>query len=51
VARFYCPWFHLERLAPGTREIRVTLNANSHEDLTVGGKIVEATTKVVVKKR
>jgi hypothetical protein len=51
VARLYGPWFHLERLAPGTREVRVTLNANSHEELAVNGKILAATASVVVKKR
>lgn len=51
VARIYCPWFHLERLLPGSRTVRVTLNANSHEDLAVAGKVLSATTTVTVAPR
>ena len=35
-------------LEPGERQIRVTLNANSHEELTYNGKSVEAVAVVAV---
>ncbi len=42
VARVYTPWFYLRDLTPGEHEIRVTLNANSHEEYTVSGNNVQA---------
>ena len=48
IDRVYGPSYHLEGLAPGERQIRVTLNANSHEELTYGGKSVEAVAVIVV---
>lgn len=47
VARLYGPWFHLESLASGPHVLRVTLNANSHEELNIGGKPIEASIGVV----
>jgi hypothetical protein len=35
-------------LPPGVHKITVTLNANSHEDLAVKGKVVSATQEVRV---
>lgn len=43
VARVYGPWFHLGPQTPGKHELRVTLNANSHEELAVKSKKIEAT--------
>ena len=40
--RVYTPWLHLDKLEPGMREIKISLNANSHEAYTVNGELVEA---------
>ena len=42
IARAYGPWMHMDNL-PATGEIRVTLNANSHETLSVNGQPIAAT--------
>ncbi|WP_163847330.1 hypothetical protein [Pseudooceanicola aestuarii] len=42
IVRAYGPWVHLPGLAPGEAEIRVTLNANSHQQLATEGQPVEA---------
>ena len=39
--RVYSEWFHLDGLAPGAHEVRVTLNANDHSPYAVGGVMVE----------
>jgi hypothetical protein len=51
ITRLYGEWYFLPSLRPGSHTIRVTLNANTHEDYTVGGKLVEDTVTVVVKKK
>jgi len=43
VTRLYGEWYRIPALAPGTHKITVTLNANSHEDLTIKGKPISAT--------
>ena len=48
VTRLYSNWYHLPELSPGDNEIMVTLNTNVHEDLTVNGEIISATTVVSV---
>lgn len=48
VTRLYGEWYHIPALAPGTHKITVTLNANSHEDLTIEGKPISATQEVRV---
>ena len=48
VGRVYTPWFHLDQLEPGRREIRVELNANSHEPYGWNGAAVEAVAYVTV---
>ena len=48
VNRVYGPNYHLAGLAPGERRIRVTLNANSHNGLTVDGQALEAAMVVTV---
>lgn len=42
VTRLYGPWMHLATLPEGVVEILVTLNANDHRLLSVGGMPVEA---------
>jgi hypothetical protein len=37
ITRLYGEWYYLEHLPPGTHEIEVTLNSNSHDDLVVNG--------------
>jgi hypothetical protein len=51
ITRLYGEWYFIPSLKPGTHTIRVTLNANTHEDYAVGGKLVEDTVTVVVKKK
>lgn len=41
--RVYGPWYHLSGLPEGAQEVRVTLNANSHQVLSVDGAPVAAT--------
>lgn len=48
VGRVYTPWFHLDNLEPGRREIRVELNANSHEPYAWNGAAVDAVAYVTV---
>ncbi len=48
ITRLYGEWYHLPALTPGVHKITVTLNANSHEDLTVKGKVVSDTKEVHV---
>ena len=48
VGRVYTPWFHLDNLEPGQREIRVELNANSHEPYAWNGMAVAAVAYVTV---
>ena len=50
INRVYGPYYHLTGLEPGRREIRVTLNANSHADLLLNDQPVAATTVVMVPK-
>ena len=40
--------YHIEELAPGEREIRVSLNTNDHSDLVYNGEKVESTVTVTV---
>lgn len=42
IARVYGPWSHIPSLPAGKNTLRVTLNTNNHEDLSVDGKVVEA---------
>ena len=45
VARVYGNWFHVPKEAfktAGKHEIRVTLNANDHSDLSSGGDVIDA---------
>ena len=47
VARLYGPWFHLPALSPGKHVLKVTLNANSHEEYAFKGKPVSGQIEVV----
>jgi hypothetical protein len=42
IARIYSNWGHIPSLPKGKNELRITLNTNMHEDLTVAGKVIEA---------
>ena len=48
ISRVYTPWYYLGDVEPGDHEIRVTLNANSHEEYSYGGQKVEAVTRITV---
>lgn len=48
INRVYGPDYHIKSLPPGEHQIRVTLNANSHNALLVDGQPVEAATTVTV---
>ncbi len=48
ISRVYTPWYYLGDVEPGEHEIRVTLNANSHEEYTYGGQKVEAVIRITV---
>ena len=48
IGRVYDPTHLLEGLEPGERQVRVTLNTNSHSELTYDGKAVEATASVTI---
>ncbi|MEC9362880.1 MAG: hypothetical protein VYC42_06620 [Pseudomonadota bacterium] len=42
-ARLYGPWYHLPSLGAGTHALRVTLNANDHRELALGGQVIAST--------
>ena len=46
VARLYDSSFHLARLPPGDHVISVSLNANDHSELALGGTPISASTTV-----
>lgn len=48
VGRAYGEWFHLKGVAPGKREISVTLQTNGHSEYAVGGQTVQAATTLSV---
>ncbi len=48
VGRAYGEWFHLKGVAPGEREIRVTLQTNGHSEYVVDGQPVQAATTISV---
>lgn len=48
IGRLYGPAMHLGNLTQGMNEVRVTLNANTHEDYTVNSQVVQATATVHV---
>ena len=46
IGRLYGPDFHYDENFDGTREFRVTLNANDHSEFAVDGNVVEAITQI-----
>ena len=48
IGRVYGPTYYLEGIEPGERQVRITLNSNSHDELTYGGDAVEATSLVTI---
>ncbi|WP_370399841.1 hypothetical protein [Sulfitobacter sp. JB4-11] len=48
LGRLYGAWYHIDTLPVGENEVLVTLNSNNHQPLAVNGKVIEASTKVVV---
>lgn len=50
INRVYGPYHYLGDLESGEHDIRVTLNANTHNDLTIDGVLVEASQTVTVKR-
>ena len=48
IDRIYGPTYYLEGIEPGEREVRVSLNSNSHDELTYGGNAVEAVSMVEI---
>lgn len=48
INRVYGPHYYINPLEPGSHQIRVTLNANTHAYLAVNGFAVESTAMVVV---
>ncbi|MEO0802195.1 MAG: hypothetical protein AAFY57_07975 [Cyanobacteria bacterium J06642_2] len=40
ITRLYGSWYYLEELPAGSNEVKVTLNANDHKDLTLDGEII-----------
>ena len=48
LGRVYAPWVHLDNLPEGEVEVTVSLNANDHRLLAVGGKALEAVQVITV---
>ena len=46
ISRLYGEWLHLSALPDGAHEVRVTLNANSHEQYAVLGEPLQAMTMI-----
>ncbi len=46
--RAYGRWVNVTGLAPGPAEVRITLNANSHEELVTNGIPIEFVTTAIV---
>ena len=48
IGRVFDPNYHLTEIDPGERSVRITLNANSHEQYAKGEHPLEATTTITV---
>ena len=48
ITRLYGPDYHLTGVEPGEREIRVSLNTNSHADYVRGARLIDAVQTVTV---
>ncbi|MEO1134786.1 MAG: hypothetical protein AAFX40_19055, partial [Cyanobacteria bacterium J06639_1] len=40
LTRLYSSWYYLSELPSGANELKVTLNANDHQDLTLNGEVI-----------
>lgn len=47
-SRIYGPWVHLDDLPKGSVQIEVSLNANDHRPLAVGGAVIAGRTQLIV---
>ena len=48
IARLYSNWFHIPELIKDKNEIKVTLNSNDHQTLTIGKQAIE---KIIIKEK
>ncbi len=48
LARLYASWMHIDALPEGEVTIDVTLNSNNHQPFAVDGKVIKASTTLVV---
>jgi hypothetical protein len=48
ITRLYSNWYYLESLAPGSHEIAVSLNTNTHETLLHDGQPIQSTVVIDV---
>ena len=48
LSRLYSPYMHLGTLQPGMNEVRVTLNANMHQEYAHNGQTIEAVATIHV---
>lgn len=48
LGRLYGAWFHLDALPKGEVEVKVTLNANDHSPLAVGGTLILASQTLII---
>ena len=48
VARVYGSWYHLSRLMAGTHTLKVTLNANTHDEYLYDGNIISDEVEITV---
>lgn len=48
IARVYGHWYYIPLLEPGRNDIRVTLNANNHEEYAISGQTIGDTFVVTV---
>lgn len=46
IARLYSNWFHIPEFLKDKNEIKVTLNSNDHQTLTIGEQVIE---KIIIK--
>lgn len=46
IARLYGNWFHIPELVYPKNKIKVTLNANDHQTLMVGGEVIGKTLEI-----
>lgn len=47
-ARIYGPWYHLDELLPGKHTLRVTLNANNHNEYSYDDNVIADEVEITV---